>query len=84
MYSVRLKRSAEKQIKVLPRDIADRVAVAINGLAANPRPNGSKKLKGLNSTYRIRVADYRIVYSIEDSELIIEVIKVAHRREVYR
>jgi mRNA interferase RelE/StbE len=84
MYSIRIKRSAEKQMRSLPLNVADKVGLAINGLAETPRPHGSKKLRGLDDTYRIRVADYRVVYTIEDEVLIVEVVKVAHRREVYR
>ena len=57
---------------------------AVEKLVTNPYPSGSKKLMGSESIYRIRVGDYRIIYNIQSSVLTIEVIKVGHRREVYR
>jgi mRNA interferase RelE/StbE len=83
MYSVRVKKKAEKQLAALPSDIAGRIVVAIDELAANPRPANNVKLQGYANVYRIRVGNYRIIYSIEDAILMIEIIKVAHRQSVY-
>jgi mRNA interferase RelE/StbE len=58
--------------------------VSIKSLADNPRPDGCKKLKGVDSVYRIRINDYRVVYSIIDQCLIIQVIKIGHRKEIYQ
>ena len=56
----------------------------MDALAANPRPRGVKKLTGLDDLYRIRVADYRIVYQIQDDRLIVLVVRIGHRKDVYR
>ena len=83
MYRILIKKSAQKQLAALPLSAANRIADAIDGLAHNPRPYGTKKLQGYDDVYRIRIADYRVVYSIEDKILTIEVIKVGHRKDVY-
>ena len=61
-----------------------RIAAAIEALAGDPRPSGVTKLRGPEAFYRIRVGDYRVVYAIEDDGLLVLVVRVAHRREVYR
>lgn len=83
-YSVTIKASAKKELASLPKPIIIRIIEAIEALATNPRPNGVRKLTGTNDLYRVRIADYRIVYRIEDDRLIIEVVRVAHRKEVYK
>lgn len=70
-------------MRKLDRQIQRRIAPVINALSHNPRPTNSRKLVGKES-YRIRVGDYRILYDIEDDVLVILVVKIAHRREVYR
>lgn len=82
-YSIRIKRSAAKEIEALPVKDRKRVVTRIQGLAANPRPVGSEKLSG-EEKYRLRQGDYRILYEIVDDELIITVVKVGNRRDVYR
>ena len=84
MYSIRVKRSAAKQLEKLPPKAAERIVKAIDALAEDPRPDGVKKLRGTDDHYRIRIADYRVIYSIEDQHLIVEVVKVAHRKDVYK
>ncbi|GHT66685.1 RelE/StbE family addiction module toxin [Bacteroidia bacterium] len=83
MYNVFIKKKAQKQLAMLPLSIADRIALSIDSLALQPRPAGAKKLQGYENLYRIRVGNYRIVYSIEDAVLTIEVIKIGHRQGVY-
>ena len=61
-----------------------RIAKAMLGLAANPRPRGSELLAGDPRRLRVRVGDYRVVYSIDDEALLVDIVKVGHRREVYR
>ncbi|MDJ0575963.1 MAG: type II toxin-antitoxin system RelE/ParE family toxin [Xenococcaceae cyanobacterium MO_234.B1] len=78
------KQSAKKELKKLDKQIIPRILQAVENLANNPYSSGSKKLIGSDSIYRIRVGDYRIVYNIKSSVLIIEIIKVGHRREIYR
>lgn len=84
MYRVHFSKSAEKEIAALPGPIVKRIAKAIDGLEVNPRPSGCKKLKGSkDSLWRIRIGDYRVVYSIEDVLLIVDIRKVGHRKDVY-
>jgi len=82
-YTVKLKRSAEKELDNLPAKIYDKVINLLLSLKENPFPHNSKKLRGREG-YRIRVGDYRIVYTIGESDNNIEVISIAHRKEVYR
>jgi mRNA interferase RelE/StbE len=82
-YRVLIKRSAGKEIRNLPTRDRRRVVSAIQGLAADPRPPGSQRLSG-REAYRVRLGRYRVVYTIEDAHLVVEVIRVAHRREAYR
>ncbi len=84
MYSIVIKKSAQKAIDNLPKKIADTLVLKINALKESPRPDGYKKLVGGINKYRIKSGDYRVVYSIFDDTLIIEVIRVAHRKDVYR
>lgn len=64
--------------------IAEKIIGQSRLLADNPRPNGCKKLVGAEHTYRIRINDYRVVYSLFDQRLVIEVIKIGHRKNIYR
>jgi len=84
MYSILYKKSAEKELRKLPKLIRIAIVRKIQSLANNPQPNGSVKLRGASNLYRIRQADYRIIYSLNSGELVIIVIKVAHRKQVYR
>ena len=84
-YSVKIKNSAQKEIRNLPnKELRDKVVSIINGLYINPVPDESKKIKGSNNIYRIREGTYRIVYQIYKSELLILVIRVRHRKDAYR
>lgn len=76
------KRSAEKEIIDLEKILAQRIAHKIANLEINPYPYGSEKLSG-NKEYRIRIGDYRVVYTIDKAAKTVSVIKVKHRREVY-
>jgi mRNA interferase RelE/StbE len=82
-YSIRIKRSAAKEIESLPARDRARVVDRIAGLAENPRPRGCEKLSG-EEKYRLRQGDYRILYQILDRELVVTVVRVGHRRDVYR
>jgi mRNA interferase RelE/StbE len=75
---------ANRQFEKLDRQFQDRVRRAIEALADNPRPMGCVKLSGPEGWYRIRVGDYRIIYDIQDRQLVVIVIRIGHRREVYR
>ncbi|WP_439342204.1 type II toxin-antitoxin system RelE family toxin [Vacuolonema iberomarrocanum] len=70
-------------MKKLPATTQQALITQIEHLADNPRPANCKKLKGRQNQYRIRVGDYRIIYSVEDARLAVRVIKVGHRRDVY-
>ena len=76
-------KTVAKQIFILPDTVQERILEGISRLEKNPRPSGSKKLKSRN-LWRLRVGDYRIVYEIHDMILIILVVTVAHRKDVYR
>jgi mRNA interferase RelE/StbE len=82
-YEIRFKKSAFKEIEKLPTLVQNNITLEIAQLANNPRPSGCKKLQSSNVYWRIRSGDYRIIYTIEDKVLFIEIIKVAHRKEVY-
>lgn len=84
MHQVVLERSAEKDLKRLPAKVLSRAVDAIQALAKNPRPVGSRKLACGESDWRIRVGDYRIVYEIADEIRIVRINRVRHRRDVYR
>lgn len=82
-YKIEWKRSAVKELRSLPKDIAARIVQAVEQLSTNPYPAGVKKLVGSEHTYRLREGSYRIIYSIGASSLVIEVIRVGHRKDVY-
>lgn len=83
-YKVEFSPSARKMFRNLSQDLQDRIQPKIDALATEPRPSGVKKLKGEENTYRIRVGSYRVVYEIYDDFLLITVIKVGVRGEVYK
>ena len=83
-YRILIKASAEKEIEKLPKPDRVRVVARIPALAKAPRPPGCEKLAGYDDRYRIRQGIFRIVYSIEDRELLVWIVRVAHRKDVYR
>lgn len=83
VYKIFFKRSVEKDFKSIPTKDLQRILDRIKLLAEDPRPQGYEKLTG-QERYRIRQGLYRIVYSIQDNELTVWVVKVGHRKEVYR
>jgi mRNA interferase RelE/StbE len=82
-YQVTITPAADRKIAKLPVDVRRRIADRLAGLSGDPRPPGSVKLTGENA-YRARVGDYRIIYTIHDDRLIVLVIDVGHRRDIYR
>ncbi len=82
-YSLRIKRGAEKELHRVPKADLRRIVERIERLATEARPPGCEKLFAEN-VYRVRQGDYRILYSVDDGEREIEVIRIGHRREVYR
>lgn len=84
MYQIKIKKSALKGLEKLPYDTLIHINELILRLAENPRPTSCKKLISKSNLYRIRFSDYRIVYTIEDKILTIEIIKISKRDQVYR
>ena len=82
-YQVFIKPAAERQLKKLTLAIQRDLIALIESLSEEPRPSGCKKLKGRQNQYRVRAGDYRIIYTIEDMSLIVRVIKLGHRRDIY-
>jgi mRNA interferase RelE/StbE len=83
-YRLELSTRAMRDLKKLPEQVRQRLQPHIESLATDPRPPGVVKLEGAENGYRIRVGDYRILYEIHDAVLRVAVVKVGHRREVYR
>ena len=82
-YSIRFSESVHKDIKKIPQNDVKKILEHIDSLAIEPRPYGYKKLKG-QENYRIRQGNYRIIYSIRDIELMILILTIGHRKDVYR
>lgn len=83
-YSILWKPSAVKELKKLSREVIPRVIAAVETLASDPFPPNVRKLRGADQTYRVRVSDYRVVYTVEESILLVEVIRIRHRKNAYR
>jgi mRNA interferase RelE/StbE len=85
MYKIIISESALKQMHKLQKPVVKTLQLSVDKLAENPRPAGVKKLKGNNEDlYRIRVGDYRIVYSIEDTIQVVDIRKIGHRKDIYK
>lgn len=82
-YSITFKKSVAKDFKTLPKSDVKKILAKIESLAEDPRREGAIKLSGLN-LYRVRQGLYRIIYEIRDNELVVQVIKVGHRSDVYK
>ena len=82
-YRIELKPAARRGLSKLPQVVQKRIARKIEVLARNPRPPGVEKLMGLSDLYRLRVGDYRILYQIQEKILLVLVVQVGHRREIY-
>ncbi len=83
-YTIIVPKSVQKQLDVLTDDIYDRIAVKIQQLAEDPRPDEVVKMKGFDREYRIRIGDYRVRYEIEDEESIVLLLQCKHRQDVYK
>jgi mRNA interferase RelE/StbE len=84
-YRIAFAKEADRALAKLPCDVQQRIVKKVTALADNPRPSGTKALQGSDAAYlRIRVGDYRVVYSIDDAVLLVLVVRIGHRREVYR
>lgn len=83
VYEVRLKSSAQKELKSLETGLRSRIIGALKSLSNNPRPHGCRKLIGAHNRWRIRVGDYRVLYTIDDDSLRLEIVAVRHRSKAY-
>lgn len=83
-YHVEISRRAYKTLATLPRREQQRIRAAIDLLAGTPRPPNATKLRGEDHAYRIRVGNYRVVYEIHDTQLIVQVVRLGHRKDIYR
>ena len=83
-YRVQVLPGARRQFRGLSLEIQRRLQPQIEALSDDPRPRGAKRLTGLFRTYRVRVGDYRIIYEIQDTDQMVSVTAVGHRREIYR
>jgi mRNA interferase RelE/StbE len=83
-YAVEVAPAARRQVKKLGKGFQKRIIAAIEALEENPRPKEARRLSAAREIYRMREGDYRIIYEIRDDALLVLVVKVGHRREVYR
>lgn len=85
-YQIQIPDKIKKVLKKIPEKDSKRIVESINFLIEDPRPNGCKKIKGTlkDTKYRIRCGNYRVVYSVKDDVLIILIVEVGHRKDVYR
>ena len=83
-YELRWKRSALKELQKLPKHTISKLVALAESLVDEPHPAGCRKLAGTEHTYRVRSGDYRLIYQIHNGQLIIEIVKVGHRKKVYR
>lgn len=83
-YKLVWRASAERELRKLPREVIGRMVALAASLAENPFPPGAVKLSGAEQTWRVRSGDYRLIYSVMAGVLVVEIVKLGHRREVYR
>lgn len=82
-YKITIRKSAAKELEDIPKKDLQKIIKRIQSLAQNPRPQGAQKLSG-QQHFRVRQGDYRIIYSIDDKDLVVDIVKIGHRREIYR
>ncbi|MEK9137437.1 MAG: type II toxin-antitoxin system RelE/ParE family toxin [Bacteroidota bacterium] len=83
-YQITFARTARKELESLSAALVERMIKKIDGLAMEPRPRGCRKLSGEENLWRIREGDYRIVYAVFDRERVVDIVRIRHRRDVYR
>ncbi|MFH1196796.1 MAG: type II toxin-antitoxin system RelE/ParE family toxin [bacterium] len=83
-YKILWKKSAVKELKRITPNIIPKIILAVESLSKNPYPAGVRKLHGSNYTYRIRIGEYRAIYTIFQNRLVIEIIRVGHRKDAYK
>jgi mRNA interferase RelE/StbE len=84
MHRIELLPSAARSLEKTPTAVRRRLARAIEALARNPHPPASQRLRGAQNVWRVRVADYRVLYQVLDSVLLVLIVRIGHRRDVYR
>jgi Cytotoxic translational repressor of toxin-antitoxin stability system len=82
-YDISFKKSAIKELHKLPAKEVTRITASIANLSTNPRPSGCKKLRGYTNLWRIRSGNYRVIYSIEDQILVVEILEIVDRKDAY-
>lgn len=82
-YNIEWKKSAIKELRNLPKEVIPKIITVVGELSSNHFPDGVRKLSGAEHTYRIRIGSYRVVYTVTKATTIVEVIRVAHRKDVY-
>ena len=82
-YQIEWKNSALKELQKLPRQVIPKIVAAVGDLSKDPYPQGVKKLVSSEHTFRIRAGDYRVIYEIFENKLVIEIIRVRHRKDIY-
>lgn len=83
-YTLRFAARAKKTFLKYPKKLQDRILKALEPLKQTPRPRQAEKLSGREDLFRVRVGDYRVIYSVHDDELLVLVVKIGHRGKVYR
>jgi len=84
IYQIEWKNSALRELKRLNRQVVPRIVAAVDSLSTQPLPSGVSKLQGSQRTYRIRIGNYRVIYELYESRLVVEVVRVRHRKDAYR
>ena len=82
-YRIEFSRSADRQLEALPLAVQRRITARVSTLSENPRPVGAKRLSGPQALYRLRIGDYRVIYEVQNDVLVVLVVKVGHRKDVY-
>jgi mRNA interferase RelE/StbE len=83
-YAIRIAAAAARDLRKIPTTMRVRIARAIDGLAGDPFPPGVRKLQGEEHAHRIRVGDYRVIYDVLQEEVVVLVLRVGHRKDIYR
>ena len=83
-YKIEWRRSTKKDFKGISKSEIPKIIKAVENLSENPHPSGSKKLTGSEFTYRMRIGNYRVIYEIHDKRILVEVVKVGHRKDIYQ
>ena len=83
-YKVVISKSAEKNLALLPKSAVAKIVSVLLSLENNPRPNGCKKLKGFVNLWRVRVGNFRIIYSIEDIIMLVDIREIGDRKDIYK